>query len=143
MKHTLLLRLRNVIFSYTLPFTIPQISSSHCTISLHIFGFHIIIFHFIHFSIISEFMIIYWKNNMFCTYLWNMDEFDDFAEPVPGYLSLLQDIFHNSYGWRLTKVHTWYFSYERLLSHYSCCYCCCYSMKPPWRNIFIMGNGFL
>ena len=39
------------------------------TISIHICGFYIIIFHFIHFSIISEFMIKYYKIQMFFIYI--------------------------------------------------------------------------
>jgi hypothetical protein len=58
-----ILSLRIVTFSSSFPFAIPHILSLHLaihyTIFMNTFGFQLIIFHFIHFSIKREFMTKY------------------------------------------------------------------------------------
>ena len=59
---------------YSLHFIIPL--TFHHTIFINTFGFHIIIFHFTHFSILSEFVIKSYKLTYF-HYISRLDEFYD------------------------------------------------------------------
>jgi hypothetical protein len=66
--HTLVRNQKCCIFihlslHYSLHFIVPL--TFHHTIFINTFGFHIVIFHFIHFSIISEFVIKYYKLTCF------------------------------------------------------------------------------
>ena len=64
---------------YSLHFIVPL--TFHHTIFINTFGFQIIIFHFIHFSIISEFVIKYYKLTYF-HYISKLDEFDDVCKHI-------------------------------------------------------------
>ena len=81
-------------FHHSSHFIVPL--TFHYIIFINILGFHLIIFHFIHFSIKREFMIKYQKIDMFLVYISKMCELCNVQEYVKDYFkSLLKYLLHH------------------------------------------------